>query len=462
MATYTPFEKVHEFVLEKLQDSDVCIGKKGSYIKVFQSALHYKINDMPKAKAGRNYFEFPSLLHWSYFLILWLKQIGNKRVFLRQNVILDGVRFEEKTGKSLFFDKLIEKLGKSVTTHISRKSFTPRTYDYTLDHAENTFCFPAGIFLEQWSDLRDVYKRAKASGRFNQEELDYLGACFHSFILRYGKTIALFKNQNVNNVFFIVHYLNEGFISALKDLHIRCIELQHGLISTADLYYVFDERYRPFIKNAFFPDFLWLYGRLWKQRLLSGFEHNEKSLILAGDYTHLFQTKMEEKSEKENLIIICTQKFLAADYFPWIDHVLKHTENHPEWKVVIKLHPRERSADVERYLRYQNDRIQVVQHGDIGEIFKKAKIQLSIYSTTFYDAIGYDIMNFALVDAITHESYIREMIESRVALPIHLNDDPIQMFLASHHQPNLKREDVYDTFPTPELNDWIHQYIKNG
>ena len=461
MATYTPFEKVHQFVLEKLQDSDICIGKKGSYIKVFQSALHYKINNMPNAKSGRNYFEFSSLLHWSYFLLFWLRKIGNKRVSLQKNVIIDGGRFEVNTGKSLFFDKLIEKLGKSLTTHISRKSFSPCTYDYTLDQAENTFCFPAGNFLEQWSDLRGVYKRAKESGRFNQEELDYLGACFHSFILRYGKTIALFKNQNVNNVFFIVHYLNEGFISALKDLNIRCVELQHGLISTADLYYVFDDRYRPFIKNAFFPDFLWLYGNLWKQRLLGGIEHNEKSLVVAGDYTHLFQTKIEDHAEKENLIIICTQKFLAADYFPWIDHVLKYAKNHPEWRVVIKLHPREKSADVERYLRYQEDRVQVIQHGDLGEIFKKAKIQLSIYSTTFYDAVGYDIMNFALVDAITHDSYIREMIDSGVALPIHLEQDPIQLFLQSQRKPVLKREDIYASFPTPEVNVWMNQYIQH-
>jgi hypothetical protein len=258
-----------------------------------------------------------------------------------------------------------------------------------------------------------------------------------------------------------VHYLNEGFISALRDLNIRCVELQHGLISTADLYYVYGERYTPFLKNAFFPDFLWVYGNLWKTRLLTGNEHKEKNIVLAGDYTHLFQTENSNKPDKENLLVICTQKFLAADYFPWIDQVLKHAKNHPEWRVVIKLHPREKSADVERYLRYQDDRVQVIQHGDLGEIFKKAKIQLSIYSTTFYDAVGYDIMNFALVDAITHDSYIREMIDSGVALPIHLEQDPIQLFLQCQRKQILKREDIYASFPTPDVNVWMNQYIRN-
>ena len=461
MSVYTPFEKVHEYVLSKLEGTDICFGKKGSYLKVFQAALHYKLNNMPKAKAGRNYFEFPEVLHWMYFFQLWLRKLGKKRISLKTYVVIDGGRFQDKTGKSLFFDKLIQQLGKTSSTHISRKSFNPCTFDYTLDQAENTFCFPSYRFIQQWKDVRNVYRKAKNSGRFTQEELDYLAACFHSFILRYGKTISLFQNQKVHTVFFIVHYLNEGFISALRDLNIRCVELQHGLISTADLYYVYGERYTPFLKNAFFPDFLWVYGNLWKTRLLTGNEHKEKNIVLAGDYTHLFQTENSNKPDKENLLVICTQKFLAADYFPWIDQVLKHAKNHPEWRVVIKLHPREKSADVERYLRYQDDRVQVIQHGDLGEIFKKAKIQLSIYSTTFYDAVGYDIMNFALVDAITHDSYIREMIDSGVALPIHLEQDPIPLFLQSQRKPILKREDIYASFPTPEVNVWMNQYIQH-
>jgi hypothetical protein len=459
LATYTPFEKVHEFVLEKLQDSDVCIGKKGSYIKVFQSALHYKINDMPKAKSGRNYFELNALIHWSYFLFLWLKNFGKTRISLKKHVVLDGGRFDVQTGKSLFFDKLIDRLGKSSTTHISRKSFSPSTYDYTLDQAENTFCFPRGSFFEQWSDVRAVYHRAKNSGRFNQEELDYLGACLHSFIIRYGKTFALFKNQNVEAVFFIVHYLNEGFISALNDLNIYCIELQHGLISNADLYYVYDQRYQPFIKRAFFPDFLWLYGSLWKNRLMGGLEYDKEKLIVAGDYTHLFQDASNSSSEKENLILICTQKFLAADFFPWIDQVLTHLPLHPNWRVIIKLHPRERPEDIARYLKYESENVHVEINGSLDEIFKKAKIQLSIYSTTFYDAAGYNVANFALVDAITHATYIREMIDEAVAHPISFNQDPIALFHSLPQGGMLERKIIYDSFPTSEVESWFKNHL---
>lgn len=121
--------------------------------------------------------------------------------------------------------------------------------------------------------------------------------------------------------------------------------------------------------------------------------------------------------------------------------------------------PTRENQDVERYFQYSNDRIEVIQHGNLDDVFKKAKIQLSVYSTTFYDAIGYNIHNFALIDAVTHNSYIREMIDSGVAAPIHLDQDPIELFLQAQHHPPLKREDVYDTYPTQEVLDWINQYI---
>ena len=413
---------------------------------------------MPSAKSGRNYFEFPAFLHWLYFLLLWLKTRGHSRIRLKQHVILDGGRFEENSGRSLFFDKLIQKLGKENITHLSRKIFTPKTYDYTLEEAERNFCFPSRFFFAQWRDSRLVYQKAKNSGRFDQEELDYLAACLHSFVIRYGKTIALYNNQQVKTVFFIVHYLNEGFISALHDLNVRCIELQHGLISNADLYYVYDERYRPYIQDAFFPDQLWVYGNLWRNRVLKGVEYVPGQVIVAGDYTHLFDKAINKPAQKENLLVICTQKFLADDYIPWIEKLQAHFTAHSDWSIIIKLHPRERSADIERYLRFQSHQIQVEKSGNLDEIFSRAKIQLSIYSTTFYDAIGYGVTNFALIDAINHASYIQEMIDTQVALPIRLNDDPIslskkQVFNA------VTRGDIYDSFPSPEIKTWIQKSV---
>jgi hypothetical protein len=104
---------------------------------------------------------------------------------------------------------------------------------------------------------------------------------------------------------------------------------------------------------------------------MGGLEYDKEKLIVAGDYTHLFQNTPNSSSEKENLILICTQKFLAADFFPWIDQVLTHLPLHPDWRVIIKLHPRERPEDIARYLKYESENVHVEINGSLDEIFKK-------------------------------------------------------------------------------------------
>lgn len=333
-------------------------------------------------------------------------------------------------------------------------SVKPAAADYVLTDVENRFLVFHPLFIRQFKDVRWVYKKAKNSLRFNQSELDYLGACLNSFLMRYSKCLALYKNNSVKTVFFIVHYLNEGLIAAMDDLEIENIELQHGLISSADLYYAYDSRYQPWIQNAFFPKKMWVYGEFWGNRVKKGINSNQQQITIAGDYTLFFEKEKTQKEEKENMLLICTQKFLENDYYPWIDSVLSHLEKYPDWRVVIKLHPKEREHNIERYKKYASDKVEVILQGDLSALFAKAKIQLSIYSTTLYDSIGYGVVNFALVDAKTHITYIQEIVDQHVALPIHMAQDPISLL----HKSNLneiERNMIYDSFPSQELEKWL-------
>lgn len=458
MAVFTPFEEVHQYILEKLQDSDICVGKKGSYLKVFQAALHYNINDLPNAKSGRNYFEKNALIHGLYFLFQSFKTGFARKVPLKPFVLIDGSRFEGDEKRSVYFEKIKHWIGPQRCTHIASMKQKPSSADYASWEVENRFRVLDSLFYHQFQDVRRVYEKAKKSERFTVDELDYLGACLHSFLVRYSKCLALYKNSSVQTVLFIVHYLNEGFIAAMQDLKIECIELQHGLISAADLYYVYDERYRPWIQNAFFPKKMWVYGDLWKKRMHKGIAADQQKITVAGDYTLFFEKQNFSIPEKENILLICTQKFLAHDYFPWIDGVLSHLSRHPDWKVIIKLHPKEREHDIARYHEYASDNVEIMLQGDLGALFAKTKIQLSIYSTTFYDAIGYDVVNFTTHELPTYRHYVQELTEEHIATAIGLQDDPIDQFLSQQQYPFVQRNMVYHHFPTSDIQSWLDQY----
>jgi hypothetical protein len=77
-----------------------------------------------------------------------------------------------------------------------------------------------------------------------------------------------------------------------------------------------------------------------------------------------------------------------------------------------------------------------------------AKIQISIYSTTFYDALGFDVCNFSLQNYGSMSDYAADMIAESVALPLLIHENPIHKFLEKQEasSPLAPREEVYCPF----------------
>lgn len=413
-------------MLKKLDGRLDCVGERGSYLKVFQSALHYYLNNRQNAKQKRQFFKSPAWVQWFYFLLLYLKTITKKRTIHQPYVIQDPGRLTAE-GNSVFFTKIKNALPKESFTILVRRRQAQGKNEQAIEEAEGKFVFPGIRVWKQLCDLRLVYLNAIQSGRWNEEELHYLDSSLHSYLMRYSRCLGSYDAKKNKKVFFTVHYINEGFICAMRDMGIQTVELQHGLISGADLYYVYPEAYRPWSNNMFLPDYLFMYGDLWRNRLLQGIEWKSAQLLMMGDYTELF-VQEEDKKDKENLVLMCAQKFLSDEYLPWIERLKVVLKNHPDWRMVVKLHPYEPKEDIPKYKALANDQVEIVQSGSLNDWFSKSKIQLSVYSTTFYDAIGYNIMNYALVSTGIYDAYVDEMLAAKVAVGVELHEDPIAKF----------------------------------
>jgi hypothetical protein len=423
---HKPFPEIHQGIIERLQGTTICVGKEGSYIKLFQAAIHYSLNNLQKVKAKRNWFRQTSPVHFLYLIFLYLNTFFAKKVKLTKWVILDHGR-QTVDGKSVYFHRIrsFTKLGEA--SYITRQCMEQIPEAVHLDQIENKFPLFHKTYLKYWQDLRRVFRQAKYSKRFTEDELDFLGSVFQSFMNRLGKSLVAYENQGIQAFVFSAHYLSEGNIAALQALNIEVIEVQHGLISEEDMYYVYDHRYAPWLKKAFFPNQVWLYGDLWKSRLKKGLETQEQTLHTIGDYTELFGPVKSTQAKKKQLLI-CTQKTLAEDYLPWVQRIVASAINHPDWNIVIKLHPGERPADISRYVEMENNQVKVVLKASLSDLFEESSLQCSIYSTTLYDDIGYGVMNYVLMDSSKHGSYVQEMIDSRVAVGISMEDDPIALF----------------------------------
>jgi hypothetical protein len=81
-------------------------------------------------------------------------------------------------------------------------------------------------------------------------------------------------------------------------LGIKTVELQHGLISKHDLYYVYPGKYREALSKGIFPNEIWLFGNFWKEVLQRGAESEFMKPVVIGNFTADVAVKSETLGKK--------------------------------------------------------------------------------------------------------------------------------------------------------------------
>lgn len=76
----------------------------------------------------------------------------------------------------------------------------------------------------------------------------------------------------------------------------------------------------------------------------------------------------------------------------------------------------------------------------------RCKIQVSIYSTTFFDALGLGVTNLSIQNYGDSTDYARAMVSEKVAFPIEFGDDPIEKFRFYNPNELLALNHVYGPF----------------
>jgi hypothetical protein len=277
-------------------------------------------------------------------------------------------------------------------------------------------------------------------------------SAFFVFFESFRRWHALLSIANPKTLVGITHYHNEGCLAAAKLLGIKTIELQHGLISKHDLYYVYPKQYREAVAKGMFPNEIWLFGNFWKRVLANGAEAEFMNPVVIGNFISDTST-VSNDNVKENRVLLCAQKNLSEPYIEWIrtmrDFILP---NHPSWKLIVKMHPLE--SETKKYQNEASDFVEILPvSSSLNEELKRAKIQVSIYSTTFFDALGMGVKNFSLNEIGFSGNYASEMVAFGVADSLKKSEDVISKFENSPDQiGNLTREDVFATFQPRMMN----------
>jgi hypothetical protein len=445
------FEQINQHLIFRLGKDHTFIGKEFSYFKLFQHGIVYDFLHT-KGKILKTYFHFPLFVQ----RILWRRGAQNslvEKARFKENIWLEPGRvFTDESGNfhSMYGEKLRRTLGDTCTS-ISLNKNPELSTDFSIDQ----FGFPNepldAIEFSILEDLNLVAKSVKKGKYYSSREQAYILSSMHVFFHTFRKYYSILKNQGVKKLFFIAHYHNEGIVAACKKLGIECIELQHGLINKKDLYYVYSNVFKVALQNALMPDKILLYGPYWKSVLDQGVEWNQGAKIIAGNYlAHDF--KLPSLANKENLILVASQKGLDDKFIPYIQSLKNSLKNHTDWKIIVKLHPLEKKQDRYQVLRDSQCDLAPI-HSSIFHYLERCKIQISIYSTTFFDAAGYDVVNFSWVTSGIGSDYAASLAEDGVVKSVKPGDDIVSIYNNLKHSESsfLQVDSVYSGFDSQQF-----------
>ncbi len=245
-------------------------------------------------------------------------------------------------------------------------------------------------------DINKVFQRINNESSFSEVDLKNIKCAFQKFYNEAVFWLNILEYLNPKNILMICHYHKEGLIFAAKRLNIKIIEYQHGLISKSDVFYNFPDQIKGIKKDCLFADEIMVYGDHWKKIVLEGNSYNLDQIKLT-TYFQYFRNKplsfekklIEEFIGKRKVVFICSQTYLTNYFIIYSKRLLKLLDYN--YCIILKPHPNENFVDYELFDINPNI---FVTNIPIDVIFPYVSYHLTIYSSTAFDALRYNLATY--------------------------------------------------------------------
>ncbi len=427
MQTFTDFK--NNFY-NKITDVNLFNCGDVNLIKVVLDGL--KVDYAKKGKLN-SYLFYPNII---YNCICFIKKFTSKKKEIKSThqfknckILLSDVGRVINDGAgnttSIYFDEIKQYLKKEATISVCEKELEGIT-DFNLSDLRQQFLnsklSSSDILIRK--NIINTYNKIKQANLFTPYELKNIKYALHHFFHQYKVWNNFLKQfPTLEKCFFVCHYHKEGQILALKNNNIKCIELQHGLISSKDIFYVFPEKIKAIKDKALFADTILLFGNYWKNVLEKGCEYNLNQMDIIGYYlfnnfknSNTELTKLNDFINNKKVIFVTSQTSLHNYFIEKTIEIVNHiNEKKLPYVILFKPHP---SENIETYnSAFEKHSNLLVTSFSLPVLFSVATVHLSIYSTTLFDALRYNVKNFTF-KAKGCEDYVDEILEAGIAIEL--------------------------------------------
>lgn len=216
------------------------------------------------------------------------------------------------------------------------------------------------------------------------------------------------------------------WVAAAKELNIRVIEFQHGLIDKFQPQYNWPSFLKNKKSNLLTPDTIFMWGDYWiEENLLLGFWSKDE-LISCGFskidkdrkiYSDLIQSSFTNSKDEYITYVYTSIKPIRTEAIQFLNGFLSMIkENNLSVKIIIKLHPFE---DSEYNYYYELAKMypsfcEVYYHSEkkLYDLFVDSTVHLSVYSAAILESI--ELGRPTLILNLHGKEYFNNLIEKRV------------------------------------------------
>lgn len=273
---------------------------------------------------------------------------------------------------------------------------------------------------------------------FNIEDINIYEKAVHTiktFKHQYNYNIKLFKKRKPACIYVVVSYNNMSVVAAAKDLGIKVLEIQHGVISDYHIAYNFGEPEKPV---RYFPDKLLTFGAYWANT--KGFPKQAEIEIYGFPYLNQQLKKYEGISFYNKRVLVLSQGTIGRRLSSLI---LKVAKENPDYHFEYKLHPGE-------YDRWKNEyrdlveasklaNVEVIDHNrkSLYKLFAEAEFQIGVYSTAIFEGLTLNCKTI-LIDLPGIE-YMSDLINQDL-VKLAYNEEDIKNYLRNYGVQKLEKE----------------------
>jgi len=247
------------------------------------------------------------------------------------------------------------------------------------------------------------------------------------------------------------------WVAAAKELNIRVIEYQHGVIHKFQPQYNWPTFLKTKKSNLLTPDTIFMWGNYWvEENLMLGF-WNKEELISCGltkidldreKYSELIQSSFTNSQKGLITYVYTSDEPIRTEAIKFLERFLSIVKNNNMLvKIVIKLHPYEDSE----YKYYDNLKkmypsfCEVYYHSEkkIYDLFVEASVHLSVYSASILESIA--LGRPTLILNLPGKEYSNNLIEKRVVRYAESPADLVNITELIKNNPMFWKEWIDDT-----------------